>query len=97
MVRTWRFHCCGLGSIPGQGTKILQAMQLKKQTKKNQPQKQTQITTIPSKPLTLKKQNQSPNHTIHVCPAHSVIHVFCAVTLSLGLAGDLNVLTRSVP
>ena len=25
VVRTWRFHCCGLGSIPCQGTKILQA------------------------------------------------------------------------
>ena len=22
VVRTWRFHCCGPGSIPGQGTKI---------------------------------------------------------------------------
>ena len=27
VVRTWHFHCCGLGSIPGQGTKILQAVQ----------------------------------------------------------------------
>ena len=27
MVRTQRFHCCGPGSIPGQGTKILQASQ----------------------------------------------------------------------
>ena len=26
VVRTWHFHCCGPGSIPGQGTKILQAM-----------------------------------------------------------------------
>ena len=26
MVRTLRFHCHGLGSIPGRGTKILQAM-----------------------------------------------------------------------
>ena len=25
MVRTWHFHCCGLGSIPDRGTKILQA------------------------------------------------------------------------
>ena len=25
MVRTWCFHCRGPGSIPGQGTKILQA------------------------------------------------------------------------
>ena len=25
MVRTWCLHCRGLGSIPGQGTKILQA------------------------------------------------------------------------
>ena len=25
MVRTQRFHCHGLGSIPGRGTKILQA------------------------------------------------------------------------
>ena len=26
VVRTWCFHCWGPGSIPGQGTKILQAM-----------------------------------------------------------------------
>ena len=26
MVRTQRFHCPGPGSIPGRGTKILQAM-----------------------------------------------------------------------
>ena len=25
VVRTRHFHCCGLGSIPGPGTKILQA------------------------------------------------------------------------
>ena len=25
VVRTWHFHCQGLGLIPGQGTKILQA------------------------------------------------------------------------
>ena len=24
MVRIWHFHCCGPGSIPGQGTEILQ-------------------------------------------------------------------------
>ena len=24
VVRTWYFHCCGLGSICGQGTKIPQ-------------------------------------------------------------------------
>ena len=33
MVRTWHFHCCGLGSIPDRGTKILQAKRQKK--KKN--------------------------------------------------------------
>ena len=27
VVKTWCFHCQGLGSIPGQGTKTLQAMQ----------------------------------------------------------------------
>ena len=26
VVRTWCFHCCGLGSVPGLGTKILQAL-----------------------------------------------------------------------
>ena len=26
MVRTWRFHCWGLGLIPSQGTKILEAL-----------------------------------------------------------------------
>ena len=33
VVRTWRFHCQGLGSIPGQGTKILQASQLGQKNK----------------------------------------------------------------
>ena len=95
VVRTWCFHCCGPGSIPGPGTKIpaSHAGWLAEKTK--QPQKQT--TTIPSKPLILKKQNQSPNHVTHVYPTLSAIHVFCTVTLSLGLVGDLNVLTRSVP
>ena len=27
VVRIQGFHCCGLGSIPGQGTEILQAAQ----------------------------------------------------------------------
>ena len=52
MVRTWRFHCCGPGSIPGQGTKI-PANHAAEKTK--QPQKQT---TMPSKPFILKKQNR---------------------------------------
>ena len=30
MVWPWSFHCQGLGSIPGQGTKILQAMRCTK-------------------------------------------------------------------
>ena len=34
MVRTWCFHCCGLGSIPGRGTKILQAVQCSQKKKK---------------------------------------------------------------
>ena len=35
VVRTRRFHCCGRGSIPGQGTKIPQATQhSQKQTSK---------------------------------------------------------------
>ena len=25
VVRTWHFDCCDLGSVPGRGTKILQA------------------------------------------------------------------------
>ena len=34
LVRIWSFHCCGLGSIPGWGTKIPQAiLYSKKQTK----------------------------------------------------------------
>ena len=33
VIRTWLFHCCGPGSVPGQGTKILKAVQPKK--KKN--------------------------------------------------------------
>ena len=34
MVRTWHYHCWGPGSIPGQGTKVLQASQHSK--KKNE-------------------------------------------------------------
>ena len=34
MVRTWGFHWQGLGSIPGQGTKIPQALWQKKKKKK---------------------------------------------------------------
>ena len=34
-VRTRRFHCGGLGSIPGRGTKILQAVQCGQKNKKN--------------------------------------------------------------
>ena len=32
MVRVWHFHCCGLGSIPGQGTEIPQAIRPKQLT-----------------------------------------------------------------
>ena len=35
VVRTWRFHCWGLGSVPGQGTKIPQAAQRGQKKKKN--------------------------------------------------------------
>ena len=34
VVRTQCFHCHGPGSIPGQGTKIMQATQPKKKKKK---------------------------------------------------------------
>ena len=34
MVRTWHFHFWGLGSIPGWGTKIPQAMQCGQKKKK---------------------------------------------------------------
>ena len=33
VVRIWCFHCCGLGSIPGQGTKISKAMQCSQRKK----------------------------------------------------------------
>ena len=33
VVRTQCFHCCGPGSIPGQGTQIPQAMQYRKKKK----------------------------------------------------------------
>ena len=39
MVGTRCLHCCGLGSIAGQGTEIPQAMQLKKKKKPNKPKK----------------------------------------------------------
>ena len=37
MVRIWCFHCYVLGSVPDQGTEILQAMECgqKKKKKKN--------------------------------------------------------------
>ena len=36
VVKTWHFHCQGLGLIPGQGTKILQAeWQDQKKKKRN--------------------------------------------------------------
>ena len=34
VVRMWRFHCCGLDSIPGWGTKILQAAWCSQKKKK---------------------------------------------------------------
>ena len=35
MVRIWHFHCRDPGSVPGQGTEILQAMQLSHSKKPN--------------------------------------------------------------
>ena len=45
VVRTWRFHCRGPGSIPGGGTKIPQAAQRgqNKQTNKQKTGKKTQM------------------------------------------------------
>ena len=34
VVRTWRFHCWSLGSIPGRGTKVPQGTQGKKNARK---------------------------------------------------------------
>ena len=34
MVRIPGFHCCGLGSVPGWGTEILQAVQCGQKKKK---------------------------------------------------------------
>ena len=50
MVRTWRFPCWGLGSVPGQGTKILQATQ---QSQKKKREKNL-IQTYSANALTLK-------------------------------------------
>ena len=36
MVRTQHFHCLGQDSIPGQGTKILQALQCGQKVKINE-------------------------------------------------------------
>ena len=36
MVRIWRFHCRGWGSIPGRGTKIPQAVQHSQEKKKKE-------------------------------------------------------------
>ena len=49
MIRTWCFHCCGPGSIPGQGTKILQAAQSgqnKQKTKQKQKPQQNKLWLI---------------------------------------------------
>ena len=54
MVRTWCCHCWGLSSIPGQGTKILQAMWCKKKKKTQFDLFQLMTTTIF---LTVKAQN----------------------------------------
>ena len=40
LVRIWCFHCCGLGSIPGWGTEIPQAVWCAPPPKKNQNQNQ---------------------------------------------------------
>ena len=48
VVRTQCFHCHGPGSIPGQGTKIMQATQPKKK-KKNYTQTYIYIISIESK------------------------------------------------
>ena len=48
VVRILGFHCCGLDSIPGQGTKIPQAMGPKK--KKHQKKKEKQsMNTVKAK------------------------------------------------
>ena len=39
MVRTWLSHSCGAGSIPGQGTKILQAVPHSKRKKEKERKK----------------------------------------------------------
>ena len=36
VVRTWRFHCCGPGSVPGWGMKILQATRCSQKKKKEE-------------------------------------------------------------
>ena len=41
-VKTWPFHYEGPGSIPGQGTKILQVLRCGQKTPQNQKKKQKQ-------------------------------------------------------
>ena len=41
MVRVLGFHCCGPGSVPGQGTEILQAAQHSQKKKKKKKKKKT--------------------------------------------------------
>ena len=45
VARTWCFHCWGPGSIPGWGTKILQAVWLG-QNKQNKTKKQSKDTNM---------------------------------------------------
>ena len=66
VVRTWCFHCGGPGSIPGEGTKILQATQCGKNRKTNKNTVTTGSETTTEKQITdssklTKWDEKSPN------------------------------------
>ena len=60
MVRTPHFHCQGVGSIPGQGTKILQAAEYgkkKKERKKEEKERKEKLREILALPPTQAKKD----------------------------------------
>ena len=46
VVRTWPFHCGGPGSVPGRGTKILQASRCSQEKRKKKKKKKEKKNTV---------------------------------------------------
>ena len=86
MVKTWRFHCWGLGLIPGQGTKIPQAAWRGQKKRKKKKKKNIYIYVLCSilnkpkphqhaasyKPLA---HHAHPSHIVTVTPSEQLLHM----------------------